>query len=85
MPFVASEIFSCEMASITSKFFTPENIEEKEFVDYKMSPVSGFRISDEDREELEKNDLEINFNDDCDVEMSDPNSFETQIRTVDEC
>lgn len=84
MPFVASEIFNCEMASITSKFFTSELVEEKEFVDYKMSPVSGFRTSDEDKEEHEKNELEINFNDDCDVEMLDPTSCETKIRNTDE-
>ena len=33
MPFVASEIFGCEMQSITSKFFNPEVREEKEFIE----------------------------------------------------
>ena len=45
MPFVANEIFSCELTYISSKFFTPEVIDLKEFVDYAMTPVSSFAYS----------------------------------------
>jgi len=33
MPFVANEIFNCEMASISQKFFTPAAYASKDFTD----------------------------------------------------
>jgi len=33
MPFVANEIFNCEMASIAHKFFTPDTDASKDFLD----------------------------------------------------
>jgi len=33
MPFVANEIFNCEMAYISQKFFTPATYASKDFTD----------------------------------------------------
>ena len=76
MPFVANEIFNCEMASITSKFFTPAiAYTSKEFSEFQMTPLSSFKSSDDQFEPSKfpkgpekKADLEIIF-DDEDVEM----------------
>ena len=79
MPFVANEIFLCEMATISSKFFTPEIAEEIELVDYTMTPDSSMKVSDDSlffpslkKLDLKKPDLVISFNDDCEVELLDP-------------
>lgn len=84
MPFVANEIFMCEMVSISSKFFTPELTEEKDFVEYNMTPDSSYKASGDslngcffpslkNKDETKKPDLVINFNEDCEVELLEPN------------
>ena len=79
MPFVANEIFLCEMATISSKFFTPEIAEEIELVDYTMTPDSSSKVSNDSlffpslkKIDLKKPDLVISFADDCEVELLDP-------------
>ena len=40
MPFIANEIFLCEMASISSKFFTAEVAKSSEMIEIFMTPTS---------------------------------------------
>ena len=47
MPFVANEIFLCELAAISSKFFTPGIAEKIELVDYAMTPDSSMKVSND--------------------------------------
>lgn len=70
MPFVANEIFNCEMASITSKFFTPAvAYHSKEFTEFQMTPLSSYKSSDDHFDvskfkqgpDTKKADLEIIF------------------------
>lgn len=79
MPFVANEIFLCELAAISSKFFTPEIAEKIELVDYAMTPDSSMKVSNDSllfpsvkQVDQKKPDLVISFNDDCEVELLDP-------------
>ena len=68
------------MASISSKFFTADVVEEKEFEEYKMTPVSSYTrsldsengiISNIEVKEQKKPHLEINFNDDCEIVIAE--------------
>ena len=78
MPFVANEIYNCEMAFISQKFFTPVFYTSKQFTDIQMTPTSQQKSQEDTFETIkfnkspdqQKSGIEIIFEDD-EVEMQD--------------
>jgi hypothetical protein len=52
MPFVASEIFGCEMQTIMSRFFTTANRVQNDFTEQQMTPLSSFQELDDPFESM---------------------------------